>query len=436
MSGDRTGLDRLLGTPATGWLVARVRSRIPAADGPLAGVVRLAEPTEEQRQAVRRLVGPPRRAGAGLSVDLAMVEEVLRRGPWPAGLADAVETLTGPVVDRRAERERDAAAWERAGAGLRGVARPGFAEWWERWRAAGNLKRAARAEAERSGAAPGPAVAGGLVDTVAAVLAELPASGEPLAVLARRATGDAHGLDPSRPLGRLAVAVVGACFSPEAGELSTRDAWAAAGVVLSNVASTVLSLGVPGMTGAGSAAGRATAAALEAMRAARTPLVLTLDQVRSGGVAPLPADAVIHACENPTVVEVVAARWADSPCPAERPVLVCTWGQPSTAVVELLQVLTSDGAGCRYHGDLDWAGLRIATALRAKVGWEPWHYSAADYRSAVAAEPRSRALTGAQAESSWDPELAQLMAATGLAIEEEAVAEELAADLLGGGTRA
>jgi hypothetical protein len=89
------------------------------------------------------------------------------------------------------------------------------------------------------------------------------------------------------------------------------------------------------------------------MRTARVPLVLTLDQVRSGGVPALPLDRVIHVCENPTIVEVVAERWGRSAATAAAPVLICTSGQPSTAVVDLLTILTANSAECRYHGDFD-----------------------------------------------------------------------------------
>lgn len=478
-SGDRAALDRLLGVPEMAWLVARVRSRILAAGGdPLRGVVRLDDPTDRQRAAVVRLVGRPRRGGSSLRVDLGVVEQILRRGPWPAGLADAVETLTGPVVDRAAERARETAAWEAA----RGVLAPatdrfpGLAAWWGAWCAAGGLKRVARAEVARISAGHGagvgevigplaPTVAGELVERVVAVLGALPAAGQPLAVLARETVGDAHGLDPSRPLGRLAVAVVRAAFLPGVpdGQRSVRDVWAAAGVVLSNVASTVLCLGVPGATGgagatsggggrsnphlSADAAGRvreATAVALEAMRLARAPVVLTLDQVRSGAVGTLPRTGVVHVCENPTVVEVTAARWAaagpGSPAGARGrqaaesapvPVLVCTWGQPSTAVVELLRTLAADRAEVRYHGDFDWPGLRIAWSLGAQVSWVPWRFGAADYRAVVQREGPVLRLSGDPAPSPWDPELAAVMAEHGWAVEEEAVADRLAADVLG-----
>lgn len=427
---DLTALDRLLGVPEMVWLLARVRPRILASRGTaLSGVVQLNDPTGAQRAAAARLVGRPRRTGSTLRVDLADVEAILRRGPWAAGLIDAVETLTGPVVDHAAERDRRATDWAEAEAGLHpaAVRLAGLGDWWGQWCATGGLKRAARVEAVRTGAEQGPSVGADLVESVAAVLAALPSAGEPLPVLARRITGDAHALDSSRPLGRLAAAAVEAAFAP--GAVSSRDAWAAAGVVLSNVASTVLCLGVPGATGATGSAAGATAAALEAMRTARVPLVLTLDQVRSGGVAPLSPDRVVHVCENPTIVEVVAERWGRSVADGAAPVLICTWGQPSTAVVDVLTILTADGVECRYHGDFDWPGLRIAHALHQRIPWVPWRYTAADYLAVVDGDALSRSLVGRPALSPWDPELAVAMSEHGLAVEEEAVAGILAHDL-------
>src|SRR5690625_4931822 len=112
MSGDLPALQRLLGTPEMAWFLTRVRRRLPHAEGrALSGTLRLNDPTGEQRAAAWRLVGRPKRSGQALTVDLALVETVLRRGPWPAGLGDAVETLTGPVIDHATQRAREAAAW-------------------------------------------------------------------------------------------------------------------------------------------------------------------------------------------------------------------------------------------------------------------------------------------------------------------------------------
>lgn len=456
-AGDRGALDRLLGIPEMAWLLQRVRSRILDADGAaLTGTVRLERPSPEQRAAVMKLVGKPRRAGESLSVDLAEVEAILRRGPWLPGLADAVVALTGPVVDRGAERVRLAGEWRRAAGELDTAATrfPGLAEWWRAWCAGGGLKRTVRSEAGRTGQPTGPDAGSELVRQVAAVLDSLPAAAVPLPVFARQVVGDAHGLDDARPLGRLAVVVVGAAFTtdgPPTLSRSPRDVWAGAGVVMSNVSSTVLSLGLPGATtttgttiagtttagttiaGTSATTARATGVALDAMRTARMPVLLTLDQVRSGGVAPLPPTAVVHVCENPTVVEVVAGAWAALPpdqAPANDPVLVCTSGQASTAVVELLEILTAHGAKCRYHGDFDWAGLRIARALATRIAWQPWRYLTQDYLAAARSEASSLSLRGTTVDAPWDPELAGAMGGEGLAVEEEAVVDLLVADIL------
>lgn len=51
-------------------------------------------------------------------------------------------------------------------------------------------------------------------------------------------------------------------------------------------------------------------------------------------------------------------------------------------------------AGCRYHGDFDWPGLRIAHALHQRIPWTQWRYTAADYVAVVEGTPLSRALAG------------------------------------------
>lgn len=109
---------------------------------------------------------------------------------------------------------------------------------------------------------------------------------------------------------------------------------------------------------------------------------------------------------------------------------MCTSGQPSTAVVELLRRLTGEGAECRYHGDFDWAGLRIARSLSAHVKWMPWRYTATDYSAALRDGKPSLRLAGSPAGSLWDPKRAVAMAECGLALEEEAVANLLSGDVL------
>jgi uncharacterized protein (TIGR02679 family) len=102
-------------------------------------------------------------------------------------------------------------------------------------------------------------------------------------------------------------------------------------------------------------------------------------------------------------------------------------------VVALIKRLASAGAEVRYHGDFDWAGLRIAQALRNRVAWQPWRFRSQDYRKALRAEQaaeRALALAGPTASADWCPELTQEMARTGRAVEEEAVIGELVDDIV------
>jgi uncharacterized protein (TIGR02679 family) len=136
---------------------------------------------------------------------------------------------------------------------------------------------------------------------------------------------------------------------------------------------------------------------------------------------------VVHICENPAILSAAA----DSHGPDARP-LVCLQGQPSAAALTLLARLYELGAALRYHGDFDWGGLRIATTLFRHVPWQPWRYTADDYREAVAtAVPESSLLSGKPAPSPWDPDLALALAKHGLRIEEETVLDVLLADLAG-----
>jgi uncharacterized protein (TIGR02679 family) len=391
-------------------------------------------PTHGERLAVDRLLGPRPGRGDSLTVDLTALERVLRAGLWPAGLADAVQQLSGPVTVRRDQRQREAAAWAAAAAAFEPAvtAHPVLRRWFDSWAAGGGLKRLGRAEARRLGRADldssGPAeVAGAALGAAARVLAALPAAGELRAVFAQRVLGEAHGLDRGRPV----AGVAGAAVEVLTGCADTRGAWEALGILTSNLASTVLTLGVPAVGSGGSAA---TAAALEAARTEPMALVLTLDQVRSGAIAPLDATGVVLVCENPSILESTVAQLRLAP-PASRDVaracLVCVQGQPSVAALEAIVTLASAGAAVRYHGDFDWAGLGIAAGLARTAPWRPWRFGAADY---LAALERSRVgaahLTGRPVESPWDPELAQAMRREGIALEEEAVVDQLVEDAL------
>jgi uncharacterized protein (TIGR02679 family) len=109
--------------------------------------------------------------------------------------------------------------------------------------------------------------------------------------------------------------------------------------------------------------------------------------------------------------------------------MVCLQGQPSAAALTLLRGLSAQGAELLYHGDFDWGGVRIATALLRSVPWRPWRYTAAHYRAAVAGVAEASELTGPPAATPWDAALAVALAEHGVRVEEEAVLDDLLLDL-------
>ncbi|MBO2456372.1 TIGR02679 family protein [Actinomadura violacea] len=405
---DTDRLRRLLGGPDTAWLVRRVRRRLERGR-PLTGTVTLAGAAPGQRRAAELLLG--RRAGTGtsLSVSLTEVDRVLRAsGACAGGLAGAVEVLDGPVRDLAREQAEAAAAWNAAFAPLDEAvaARPEMAEWRGRLDSSGLVRRLAS----------GPGEAAGMLRHLAAVARALPAGGIPLGRFAAETCGNAHALDDGRPLATLALscarAIAGLPFRADGGAGSRREAWAAVGVHLDELSSTVLCVGLPGD------AGTATGRMLAAMRG--EPVSLTLRQLRRH-TAPMRA-GLVRVCENPIVL--TAASDALGPaCPP----LVCGNGRPSAAVWRLLELLAGGGAEFAYHGDFDWGGVAIAAAVRDRVGWRPWRYDATAYREAASGTP----LAGRPSPTPWDPALAPAMAERGVRVEEEQVLPDLITDLAG-----
>ncbi|MEV6052034.1 TIGR02679 family protein [Streptomyces sp. NPDC052107] len=403
---DRDRLTRLLGSPDLAWLVDRVRRRM-ARDEPLTGPVTLTAPTAAQRAAVERLLGRAPGAGRALTVRLDAVDAVLRRsGVSPDGLGAAVTALTGPVARLADVREREERAWRDACAPLDDLIRthrPELADWAERLRGDGLVRRLART----------PRTAKSLLRDTAEALRRLPV--EPavsLPAFAAGTFGDAHALDDGTPLATLVLSGVRTLtgFPDGSGAEWRREAWASVGLLKDALASTVLALGLRGTL------------ALEWAADAGEPAVLTLRQLTRH--PPRTAPAVVHVCENPAVL-AAAADTLGTACPP----LVCLQGQPSAAALTLLRHLHGHGSTLRYHGDFDWGGLRIASALQCRVPWHPWRYTAADYRAAVAATPLARPLAGTPATAAWDPDLSAALTELGVRIEEETVLDYLLTDL-------
>ncbi|WP_409331873.1 TIGR02679 family protein [Trujillonella humicola] len=342
---------------------------------------------------------------------LADLDAVLRRSPAAASLVEVMTALGGPLRDRPAEKAAAAGlrqgideAWEAllAGADLAG---PWVARWTAGLRADGLL---------------GPSSSSALPVAVAAV-ARVLADPAPrtLGELAALVAGDAHALDPGRRAGRVALRGLAARRGepPPATAGDRSRLWASADVRTDDVSGTVLVLGWrppgtgrwAGMMRERAELGLATHLTLRELRRADGPWAVP--------------GAVVHACENPQVVQAAADR--DVPGP-----LVCLQGNPSAAGSLLVDRLLADGARIRYHGDFDWPGLAIAGRVLAR-GAVPWRLSAADYRAALpigAGVP----LTGTQVATPWDPDLQPALRESGRAVHEEAVLDSLLADLAAG----
>jgi uncharacterized protein (TIGR02679 family) len=413
-------LKRLLGTPELAWLVTRVRRRLELGET-LDATVTLADAAPAQRRALERLLGRPPRNGQALRVSLPDVDKLLRRsGACPEGLAVAVERLTGPVVVKARERAAHKAAWDAAYEPLeQAVSASGRAEldeWLRNVRSAGIVKRIE----------PNPLAARELLARAAIVVAALPAQREPLGRFASRLLGDAHALDEREPLTTVVLGAVRALAGiPPAAEGESpaewrREVWAAVGLLRDPLSSTVLTLGLRGAPG--SVTGRLLGLSAEAGE----PFVLTLRQLAAG--APWHNGALAgqttHVCENPVVVALAADRLGAACSP-----LVCISGQPGAAAMTLLRALAAAGARLRYHGDFDWGGVSIANALHARLPIEPWRHDAASLRAAIAAGASGPPLRGSPVNASWDPDLASTLHSAGHAVEEEAVVDQLLADL-------
>jgi uncharacterized protein (TIGR02679 family) len=395
--GDRLRLERTLGAPALSRLRARLVKRL-LAEMPLTGRLTLRDATEMEKAELGRLLG----VRPASSVDLDRLDRVMRESGAARSLEEAIQILEGPVVPRRLLQDRMDAERERVMGALDGcvhASEPWFPAWTAglpvtRWLNAGNGELAAQA---------------------VSVLDLLPARSLPVSVLAERATGDTKALAPQEALSTQVLRALALWFDrPVPGNQEQRRVlWAAAGVIVDDLASQVLVLGLP--ADGGMVASWLTDAAGEGL-----PFRLTLQQLVRFPVTP--ACTELYVCENPAVL-----RAASDLGGGLRP-LVCTEGIPSAACHELLRAATAAGVRVHWRADFDWAGLRIVSAGLDRYRAEPWRMGAEVYLSALSSGD-SEPLRGSPAASPWEPALAEALAESGRTVMEERLLDLLLADL-------
>lgn len=379
-----------------GWrrLLAAARRRLARTGGEVTGSVTLVAPAEEELPVLERLIGRPVRARR-VVVPLADLDAALRRA-YGSGLRETLARLDLPAAPADAREALEAALRCR-------YAREG---WFTGW-----LGELSRDGTVRRLVGRGD---GDLLGRAAAVLDRLPARDVPLPLLAEWATGDATALSGT-PLAALVLRalVLWQGAPAPAGRAAERRVWTDAGVLVDDLASQVLVLGL--RLRERHAVGRW----LEEAAAAGMPFRLTLQQLTA--VAATPAAEQIFVCGSAGVVRAAAAELGSACAP-----LVCAEGRLSVAGDRLLSAAT--GARIRWRTDFDWAGLRMTEAAIGRYAARPWRMGAGDYRAALAAGGGDP-LEGPRASSPWDPELAVAMARDRRAAREEWLLPALLADL-------
>ena len=348
-----------------------------------------------------------------IQLDLAELDSIARnRLVISDGLVGVCESVLGRrLVDRALVREQTRQVRDEPIAAMRAAVAewPKERDWTTEWIAdVSRLGLLARAGTPVTTAEQ----AVHLVDLLIPV-SEAPAAGSrgfARNELAARECGSAHALDDGTVLAAVVLRglALAAELPPPATPRQRRELWQAFGVEHDQVSTSVLTLGI--RTRTDDALGTRLALAADDF----DPVHLTARNVAALRIDDLVAGRVL-VCENPRVLEVAAnLRGADG-------VMVCTMGNPAITVVDFLRKLADAGAILDYHGDFDWPGLAIAARVAEATGARPWRMGADDYLAAVADARGALTLEGAPSPSPWDPDLADSMRATNLAVHEEAL---------------
>lgn len=362
------------------------------------GRIRTPPLTSRARLVLESLLG----RSVGATVDLALLEQALRRLEIGPDLPTALAALGAPVSSATAER-RAASAASRA---TRAAARAAADSWDEPWSTAwiDDLIRSGLLAGLRSEAAVG------LVTDVRSLLDRVgsQSSGRRGPTIGRKQLaaelfGSAHALDRGTRLERASTRALVQVL----GGGAEREVWERAGVHLDLTSGATLTWALP-------LRGRAPAVQLvDAATSAGVPVHLT--RFALGSEMVVSPSTPILVTENPHVVELAAEQ--------QRSIaVICGNGNPSSTTQELLRLLMHSRADLRYHGDFDTSGLAICDRMR-HMGVRPWAMDAVDYLEALGtAEQFNVSLPlepSAPGPTTWDEALASAFDADRRVVHEE-----------------
>ena len=344
-------------------------------------------------------------------VRLVDLDTSLRSSVAGRGLVTVVADLTSePLRNRPAERGAARAGRQRLWAHLdlllaeHNLAAQEWVPQWTEWcRRGGLLTRLPAPEAITA------------LSIVIQVLARVLDDSHPpvgLAELAGEITGDAHGLDGG-VIAALVLRALASAFdaAPAASAAERRLLWQRAGVSTDEISGTVI-------TWALRPPGRDRWSAVMRERADLGLVThLTVHELQRAADLTRPGE-IIHACENPQVLQRLAAAGVEHP-------VACMSGNPAAAGMTLLARTV-----VRYHGDFDWPGIAIARRIFDR-GACPWRFGCRDYVDAVDRLPADNrlGLSGRAQATPWDEGLSAAMTAADVAVHEEVTVDVLLSDL-------
>ncbi len=414
-------IERYLAKPGLERLWRLVAQRIEQL-GSTRGSVTLDKPDPAERRAVADLLGLKHELpGRDIRVSLSRLDTIFRQSRFSVGLAEAVTSVHGPLRNRPAERTQARQSWDETigsfASDRRMADRPALQGWLDELVATGLLRRL-------GGENPSE-----LLDRALDVLAALPLTKpELLPAFAARTAHDSHALDFGVPLATVVLRGVRALvvenedssISPEQASgtaAERRQLWEAVGVICDDLSCDVL---VCNLTPTGPSQ---TERWLRDFAETGEPVRVTLRQVAGGNLKFQPGSR-LYVVENPAIVSAASIALK-----AECPSILSLDGVPSTAARTVLGALTAAGGTIHYHGDFDWAGIRIANLLHDEYGFQLWRYKSEDYLEVASQSRLLPDLQGKAVNAKWDDRLMQSWASFGSVVQEEHVLDTLLADL-------
>jgi uncharacterized protein (TIGR02679 family) len=377
----------------------------------LDGRITLTDPTDDEQQAIEKLLGKIYSGGKSISIDLNELNHVLIDSQMCSGLSEAVVLVSGPLSTHQKEMKRVNDRWSELNEEARRsfLEIPGFTHCWEKLELMSLLRRLSRSD---------PTLGHTLLTQTILLASTLPTERIFIAEFAAKTLGDSHALDLGRPLNTilLRLAAIQGNRKLIGGSENRRDLLASMGILCDDLSAPVLTLNLR------AAGGSPSSEALELHAASGEPYWLTTRQLLRDSLV-FSVDATgpeIFVCENPTVVAAAASELEEKCSP-----IISIDGQPKTAARLLLQKLCAAGIRLKYHGDFDWPGIKIGNLVMRRYGALPWRFSAEDYKT----HSSGTTLSGPPVAATWDTSLQSEMVKSKRAIHEEQLLSELLCDL-------